>query len=184
MGHRTNPGLVLPILAFVSSYDEALAWTRERTAAAWGNIALASDVFDFTETDYYAATMGAGLKKTFFAFEKLIDPAALPELKLQTNRWEEEYAEAAEHDVARPLNLDPGYVTEAKLVLASTKDHAHRIYLRDGIYAEVTLHFRDKRWQSSPWTYPDYQRDDFQAFFTQCREYVKMKRRRDRIADS
>ena len=64
------------------------------------------------------------------------------------------------------MNLDPGYITPAKLVLASTKDHAHRLYLADGIYAEVTLAFRGKQWQPLEWTYPDYRRADFQEFFT------------------
>ena len=98
-----------------------------------------SDAFDFTETDYYTATMGTGLKKQFVAFERLIDPAALADIKRQTNAWEAEYAALGRHAEPRPLNLDPGYITPAKLVLASTKDHAHRLYLRDGIYAEVTL---------------------------------------------
>jgi len=177
MRRRALGNDVLLILAVVSRYREAFAWTREQTLSAWGNIALSSDAFDFTETDYYASSMGTGLKKTFFAFEPFIDPAALADLKRQSGEWEQQYAAASDHDVPRPLNLDPGYITEAKLVLASTKDHAHRIYLRDGIYAEVTLHYRNKAWQSWPWTYPDYQREDFQAFFTECREYVKMRRR-------
>lgn len=74
------------------------------------------------------------------------------------------------HAESRPLNLDPGYLTPAKLVLASTKDHAHRIYLRDGIFAEVTLVYRKGKWQPLEWTYPDYRRDDYQQFFTRCRE--------------
>jgi hypothetical protein len=71
------------------------------------------------------------------------------------------------------LNLDPGYITQAKLVLASTKDHAHRIYLADGIFAEVTLSYKHRRWQPHEWTFPDYRRDDYQAFFTQCRDYLR-----------
>ena len=72
-----------------------------------------------------------------------------------------------------PLNLDPGYVTLAKLVLASTKDHAHRIYLADCIYAEVTLSYRGGAWQPFEWTYPDYRRADFHVFFTRCRELLR-----------
>ena len=74
----------------------------------WGPIAVESEPFDFAETDYYDATMGRGLKKQFFAFERLIDPARLPELKLQANRWETEYAAVGKHAEPRPLNLDPG----------------------------------------------------------------------------
>ena len=97
----------------------------------------------------------------------------LPSFKRQTNDWEQAFAQQAELPEARPLNLDPGYLTEAKLVLASTKDHAHRIYLGEGIYAEVTLNYRKRAWQKCPWTYPDYQRQDFQAFFTQCRQAIR-----------
>ena len=105
-------------------------------------------------------------------FEQLIDPAALAEIKRQTNEWEAEYAALGRHPEPRPLNLDPGYITPAKLVLASTKDHAHRIYLRDGIYAEVTLAYRQRQWQPLEWTYPDYRRDDYQRFFSECRNWL------------
>ena len=94
-----------------------------------GRLALESPRFDFVETHYYDATMGPGLKKVFLAFQRPFDPAELVEIKLETNRWEQEYAAAAGHAEPRPLNLDPGYLTLAKLVLASTKDFAHRIYL-------------------------------------------------------
>lgn len=117
--------------------------------------------------------MGPGLLKTFFALERPFEAARLPEVKLLTNRWEEEYAATAGLPEPRPLNLDPGYLTLAKLVLASTKDHAHRIYLSDGIFAEVTLYYSQRRWQVREWTFADYRRDDYQAFFTQCREYFR-----------
>jgi hypothetical protein len=158
------------ILAVSSRHAEALLWAREQCVAHHGPIALASDAFDFTETDYYVTTMGTDLKKQFLAFERLIDPAALSAIKRETNRWEAEYAALARHAEMRPLNLDPGYVTPAKLVLASTKDHAHRIYLREGMYAEVTLTYRQRRWQAHEWTYPDYRRPDYQQFFTRCRQ--------------
>jgi len=168
---------VLLILAAFSRHEEALAWGRTKTESAWGPIALASDAFEFRETNYYDATMGVGLRKQFLAFERLIDPEQLVELKLQTNEWEAEYAALARRDEQRPLNLDPGYITLAKLVLASTKDHAHRIYLGRGIYAEITLKFRDGAWQASDWTYPDYRRADFQELFSRCREYLKVAAR-------
>jgi hypothetical protein len=165
--HTVSP--VSLLIGVTTRHDSALAWFRELGFNQFGPIALASDLFDFTETDYYIPTMGPELKKQFFAFDRLIDPDTLAAIKRQTNEWEAEYAALAQHAEPRPLNLDPGYITPAKLVLASTKDHAHRIYLRDGIYAEVTLAFRAGRWQPQEWTYPDYRREDYQHFFTACR---------------
>jgi hypothetical protein len=173
MGQTNPPQPVLLIVAAFSRHEAALAWARETMTAAWGAVALESAAFDFSETDYYRSTMGDQLKKQFFAFEQTIDPGRLAECKLQSNRWEAEFATQAGLPDERPLNLDPGYITLAKLVLASTKDHAHRIYLGQGIYAEITLNYRAGGWQPLPWTYPDYRRTDFQAFFTQCREYLK-----------
>ena len=78
-----------------------------------------------------------------------------------------------------PLNLDPGYISLGKLALASTKDHAHRIYLDRGIYAEVTLHYRRVGgWQPMKWTFPDYRRPDYHAFFDRCREFLIQQRAR------
>jgi hypothetical protein len=165
----------LLIVAAFSRHTEALDWARERAKGSWGKIALESERFEHRETKYYEATMGANLKKTFFALESLIDPARLPELKIQAIGWEEEYKKLGKHPEARPLNLDPGYITEAKLVLASTKDRDHRLYLGQGIYGEVTLHFSRGAWQKREWTYPDYQREDYQRFFTECREYLRAK---------
>lgn len=173
MGSISPPHPVLLLVAVSSRYDAALDWARERIAAEFGPLGAVSPAFDFTETEYYAATMGADLKKQFVVAKTPLDPGRLAAIKRLTNDWEVEYAAATNHSEPRPLNLDPGYLTLAKLVLASTKDHAHRIYLADGIYAEVTLSFRNKRWQAFDWTYPDYRREDFQQFFTASRELLR-----------
>ncbi len=144
---------------------------------AWGPICLMSDVFDFTETSFYADTMGSDLRKQFIAFEHLIDPGDIAQTKIQSNHWELEFARTNKFPEQRPLNIDPGYITEAKLVLVTTKDRDHRIYLKDGIFAEITLYYRAGRWTKSRWTYPDYQREDFQRFFEQCREYLRARYR-------
>lgn len=169
MGDILEPKPVLLLIAVSSRYDAALDWGEQRASEQYGALRLKSEAFDFTETDYYQSTMGTELKKQFLTFDRLIDPGELPAIKRATNALEAEYAARQEHPETRPLNLDPGYLTLAKLVLASTKDHAHRIYLADGIYAEITLNFRKRGWQSCDWTYPDYQRTDYQQFFTQCR---------------
>jgi hypothetical protein len=160
----------LLLIAAFARHGEALDWAKARAVADFGPLALESQTLSFDETDYYAPTMGA----------RLVDPGQLAEIKRLTNGWESEYANVGRNatpsdtDAARrPLNLDPGYLDLAKLVLASTKDHAHRIYLGQGIHAEVTLQYRQKAgWQPQPWTFPDYRRADYHAFFDRCREYL------------
>ena len=123
----------------------------------------------------------AGLKKQLAVFESWYDPASMSEDKLLTNQIETKLgmelvnAGTIPHGVVRPINIDPGYVSMTKLVLASTKNREHRIYLRDGIYAEVTLAFRDQDWQPMPWTYADYQRRD-------VRDFLKLARSRFSVA--
>ncbi len=180
MGDISEPAPVLLILAAFSRHADALDWGLAQATAAWGPVARSSPRFSFVETAYYEPTMGSGIQKCFWAFERLIDPAALVELKLQTNAWEAEYAGRGGHLEPRPLNLDPGYLTPAKLVLASTKDHAHRLYLSRGIYAEVTLFYKDRHWQHRDWTFRDYRRADYQQFFSECRDYLRRREREDR----
>jgi hypothetical protein len=177
MGQISPPQPVLLLLAAFSRYGEALDWARAKAESQWGPIALASEPFPFVDTDYYESTMGPGLAKQFFAFEQLVDPGEMPSIKRLTNVWEEEFAAQANSPIAapepRPLNLDPGYITLAKLVLASTKDHAHRIYLADGIFAEVTLSYKHRAWRPHEWTFPDYRRAEYHEFFTRCREILR-----------
>ncbi|HTM52514.1 MAG TPA: DUF4416 family protein [Pirellulales bacterium] len=179
MGAVGQPAPALFVLAAFSRYSEALAWARQRAEAQWGTIALDSPIFEFQETDYYEASMGTEIHKCFWAFERLIDQSSLPELKLATNQWELDYAREARHVEPRPLNLDPGYVTAAKLVLASTKDHAHRVYLSQGIYAEVTLYYKNRQWQAREWTFPDYRRPEYHQFFSECRTRLRSREREE-----
>jgi hypothetical protein len=178
MGRLTDPAPVLLLLAAFSRHEAALAWARQRAVEAWGPVALESPLFPFRETQYYEPTMGSGLGKRFLAFARPADPAALVDWKLATNAWEVEYARAAGHPEPRPLNLDPGYLTLGKLVLASTKDFAHRIYLGRGIYAEITLYYKGRCWQHHVWTFADYRRPEYQQFFSECREHLHRELRK------
>ncbi len=135
-----------------------------------------SDIGPFDMTDYYALEMGEDLQRQFVSFENLIDPGALAGVKLLTNELERRIcADLALPEDRRLVNLDPGYVTLAKVVLATTKDFSHRVYLRDGIYAESTLRWLDGKWFAWPWTYPDYASERYHAFFTQVRESFREK---------
>ncbi|MCH5376331.1 MAG: DUF4416 family protein [Planctomycetes bacterium] len=176
MGETRSHQPVLLFLAAFSRHEEALQWAQQQAARHWGPIALTSDVFPFDQTDYYTRSMGSGLKKILLAFENLIDPSRLVDIKLQTNAWEAAFREEHGGPEQRPLNLDPGYLTEAKLVLATTKDRDHRIYLDRGIFAEVTLHYqRGRGWFGREWTYADYRTEAYHRFLNQCRIYLRRR---------
>lgn len=173
MGEISRPRPVLRIVAAFSRHPEALSAGQAALEAEWGGIELVSDPFPQYETNYYDAEMGTQLHKQFWAFSSLVDSSELADWKILSNRLETELAAQGNWPEDRPLNLDPGYLTEAKLLLATTKDRDHRIYLRDGIFAEVTLRYQRKQWVPWPWTYPDYQRPEYHYFFDQCREYLR-----------
>ena len=164
------PALLLA--AVFSQEPSAFQWARQQMEQHWGVVGLVSQVFEHAETSYYAEEMGQPLVKQFFVVDGVWDPAGLSDCKLQSNEWETQLARSGQYSQPRPVNIDPGYLALNKLVLASAKDRAHRIYLRDGVYAEECLYYLGG-WQSRPWTYPDYQRADFQEFFSRVRERLK-----------
>ena len=158
---------VIPICALCYQDDALLTLTLQKLTAAWGDLIRRSPVFDFTHTVYYAAEMGGGLRKLYCAFSREIDPMQVVDMKLESNRIETESAQEGR----RRINIDPGYLEAAKLVLATTKNYSHRIYLGQGIYGDVQLFWRGGRFQSNPWTYPDYQEAPSLAFFTELRQH-------------
>ncbi len=157
------------VVGMLSGDVTVLDAAEAELAAAYGPIDLRSPDIDFDFTDYYEPQMGKGLRRRFVSFARKIDPADLAAIKRRTNDIEAAFARRSA-GVPRPLNLDPGYVCASKLVLASTKDHAHRIYLRDGIYAEITLSFRGKSFVPLETTYPDYRSAAYLEFFTRVRQ--------------
>src|SRR5262252_2300379 len=149
---------------------------EHRLTAAYGPIDHRSGVIPFDFTDYYEAEMGDIIDRVFFSFERLIEADQLPEIKRQTNQLEDELAaqlRTSTSTVKRPVNLDPGYIEQAKVILASTKNFYHRIYLGHGIFGEVTMHFRNNTFQFFPWTYPDYQSKEYQEFFFRIRHIYR-----------
>ena len=165
---RLPPPVLLVVAAF-SRHPEALAWARRRLEQAFGPVALAGPVYAFDQTAYYEATMGPGLRKQLLAFRDLVPADALADLKRRSLALERELAEGAAYSEPRPLNLDPGALTLGKFLLATTKDQAHRVYLRDGIFAEVTLRFHAGAFEPWPWTYADYRQAEVLAFLKEAR---------------
>lgn len=165
------------IIGLLGADEDLLRRARQRLQRLHGPVDLQSDIWRFIDTDYYEAEMGPDLRRWFLSFEQLIRPEALAEIKRQTNEQEREIAdEAFDPERARPVNLDPGYLELGKLVLASTKDASHRIYLGMGIFAETTLRYGHHHWEPWPWTYPDYRRPEYHAFFTRVREVYREQR--------
>ena len=181
MGEVQTHRPIYLIAAVSSRYDQAFDWSVEEMVKIWGDVALSSARFDFVETKFYERTMGTDLKKQFFAFQSLVPPDSIADAKLNSNALEKRFASSFDCEEERPLNIDPGYISEAKLVLATTKDRDHRLYMQKGIFAEVTLHYHQKLWRASRWTYPDYQREDFQAFFTQVRNSLRQRYRNGEV---
>ncbi len=170
---------VMLMAAVFSRNAEAFEWFERRVVTQWGAIAHRGERLRFDQTQFYEQQMGTDLQKQLYAFEQLIDPEVLPRYKIQSNQWEEEFAASGPWGSERPLNIDPGYVSEAKLVLATTKDRDHRLYLGQGIYGEVTLFYRQGSWQSRPWTYPDYQQPEYHSFLDGCRQDLRQRYREE-----
>jgi hypothetical protein len=167
-----------PVKLFIGvlvSDPSLVAEVKTRLAALYGPIDHESPVIPFDFTDYYAGEMGDIIDRVFFSFERLIEADRLAEIKRQTNELEEEFQAGPVRslNVKRPVNLDPGYIEHAKVILASTKNFYHRIYLGRGIFAEVTMHFRNNTFQFFPWTYPDYQSKEYQEFFLRIRHIYR-----------
>lgn len=132
----------------------------------FGGFDYISAVVPFEYTDYYAKESGPSLVRRFMSFEKLVSPDVLPDIKLFTNKVEEKFM----RDGNRLINIDPGYISRAHLILATGKAYTHRPYIRDGIYADLTLIFTNHTFQSLEWTYPDYSDSGTIMMFNNIRE--------------
>ena len=178
MGQLKEPKPVKLISSMFTADLELLEVARNKLSETFGRIAYESDLLPFDHTSYYAAEFGERLKRKIVAFAELVDPGRLVEVKRLTNDLEMDWAKEGK----RRINLDPGYVSLAKLVLATTKNHGHRIYLGQGIYAEVTLRYRDKTFRPWEWTYPDYASPPYIAIFNHIRElYLAQLRQRGQL---
>lgn len=167
-------GVIQPVMLIVagfSRYVELLDAIPEQLEQHFGPIALTGPTIEFRQTSYYEASMGAGLLKRYWAFTTLQSPDQLAAIKRCTIELEQRVINQSTHAEERPLNLDPGFLSLGKFLLATTKDQAHRIYLHGGIFAEVTLRFHDGEFEPRPWTYPDWQLPQVLNFLKKARDH-------------
>lgn len=176
MAQATEPLPVKLVIGVLFSEEDTLAQAKKHLQKRFGPFDFQSGVLPFNYTKYYESQMGPSLKRQFFSAERLVTPERLADIKLYTNRLEEKLSrKGAQNKIfPRRINLDPGYICAAKLVLATCKDYSHRLYLEKGIYAEVTLQYRGNTFVPQEWTYPDYRSKEYIEIFQTVRAmYMK-----------
>ncbi len=175
MSRPSEPAPVQPLVSvFGRDWDQFWPGLLRDMEAELGPADHVSDLFPFTETDYYDGELGTPIRRRIVAFEALIDPPRLVDIKLAFNELEARYARP---DGTRRVNLDPGILSLERLVLATGKEFTHRIYLGRGIWADLTLLYQHGGWRSLPWTYPDYAGERVQSILTRIRSTYKAKLR-------
>ena len=166
MSKLKSPEPVKLISSIFSAERDLLGEMLGELSEKYGGTDFISEFIPFNYTDYYAREMGQSLVRRFVSFENLVSPETLPGIKIFTNGLEEKYSKNG----SRRTNIDPGYISKHNLILATGKNYTHRPYLGDGIYADLTLIYRNKTFQPLEWTYPDYAEESIIEMFNRIRE--------------
>jgi hypothetical protein len=166
MGKISQIQRVKLITGFIFKSESFYQKAKDILCAKFGKIDFESETLTFIYTNYYEKEIGKELLRKFVSFAKLIPPEEITKIKILTNKIENRLS----YKKQRKINIDPGYLDMAKLVLATTKDYKHRIYLNKGIFAEITLFYQDKTFQPWEWTYPDYKTPQYIRIFNQIRQ--------------
>ena len=169
MWELTKPKLVKLLIGILAADQTCLDAAHKSLPPRFGQIDLASDVWPFTQTGYYNDETGPNILRQFVSLEKLIDPGDLARIKHITNVLEQQIACTLTLPLPRPVNLDPAILEPSKLVLATTKNYSHRIYIGNKMFAEVTLIYEKGDWRHFDYTYPDYREPRYHDFFTKVR---------------
>ncbi len=169
MWESKPPKPVKLITGILAADAPCLAAAADLLAEVLGRIDLISETWPFDQTSYYKPQTGPDILRQFVSFEDLIDPGELATIKHTTNKLEQHLAASLGRPVPRPVNLDPGIIEPSKLVLATTKNYSHRVYIGDRMYAEVTLIYDKGAWQPFDYTYPDYRQQSYFDFFCRVR---------------
>ena len=166
MADIRKPDKALLILGLLCADDTVMCHAEKTLNRTFGPFLHMSAVYPFRHTTYYNDELGDTIKRKYYSFNKLIKKDTLARIKGKTNSIEKRFSREGK----RCVNIDPGYLDLSKIVLASTKEFSHRIYLGQGIYAEVTLLYQKGTYTTLPWTYPDYKADETIGFFNNARK--------------
>jgi hypothetical protein len=164
---RPNDDPVKLVVGLLSADRKLLEQALSALAEGFGTVSVKSPEIPFSFTDYYEKEMGPNLIRLWVGFHGLIESEQLSDFKHTTCSLEKRFLGP---NNKRRVNLDPGMLSLHNLVLASTKGFAHRIYLRDGIYADLALIFQTGKFQPLAWTYPDYKTPVCHEFLMRCRK--------------
>jgi len=170
MSRPTPPSPAKLVIGLFMKDQALLPPVSETLSGVFGPVDLVSPWLPFDYTNYYEPEMGAPLFRRILAFKSLIAQEDLPAIKQRTNRLEHDHADGDR----RRINIDPGYLLLEKFVLATGKNFSHRIYIGQGIYADLTLTFSKGSFQTLPWTYPDYASTEIRQFLLHVRHKYSM----------
>lgn len=165
MGEIKKQKSVKLFIGFIFSQKHIFEEVKSILIKKFGKIDFESRILDFKYTNYYEDELGKNLKRKFISFKKLINPKNVSNIKIFANKIEKKFSMTGK----RLINIDPGYLELAKVVLLTTKDYVHRIYLDKGIFAEITLFYQDNAFKTWPWTYPDYKTPAYLEIFERIR---------------
>jgi hypothetical protein len=167
MGTPREPKAAKYFVALLSATRDILTQVESDLVHTMSEIDARSEAMPWTASKFYEQEMGSALWRRLLSFSALASPERLADIKLQTQKIEDQYREPVFG--GRRVNLDPGYLDAYKVVLASTKNAGQRIYLHAGIYGEATLLYYDGAFHGLSYTYADYLWPETLAFFGQLR---------------
>ncbi|MBO4699267.1 DUF4416 family protein [bacterium] len=174
MSELTNPTEANLTVSVMFRDENLLAEIRTILEKKYGKIDAVSEAYNFSSiSPYYDPEMGEDIKKIIFSFKKTVPRDILANVKLFCVKIERKYSSSGK----RLVNLDPGLLTLENFILATGKNYSHRIYLKKGVFAEVTLMFGKKNViKELPWTYRDYLYEPARSFLLAVREIYREKR--------
>lgn len=169
MGSITKPDPVILFIGMIAGNQELFDLASIELKKIFGKIAYQSPIYPWDHSSYYEDEIGRDLKRRFLFFAEPIIPDRIADIKIETNKVEGLFFHEEDEKRRRMINIDPGYMNMAKIVLVTTKDFSHRIYLRDGIYSEVTLIYNGDSFQSLLYTFPDFRSEVYIKLFNSVR---------------